>query len=427
MRPFQDQRGVALPLALMVLVGLAGFLLVFVSMGGMDPAASANLSDTTSARYVADAGLEWAYDQLIQLTAQDPNANFRAVVNTILGPPNNGVMANGMLLPGLTATSGTFSVTVRNDNLAGDDQITGEPVDLVGGPTTDANDVVILTATGTFNGVTRQIQQVVAHVDMNVPGGLYLPGLGTNTAFSGNAFTVTGNDTNLNDTAGTCAPVWGIGVKDVATENNVQSSLSDPQKNNVTGKPQSAGPAWGDNTIAPEASLTPAQIAKFVKAVAPYADIALQASAANRLDYQNLGDTCATNPNDSNCWGTSSNPKVVYVKGTVDPGQAFYALSLSGTSAGAGILIIEDGDLSVTGNFRWEGVILVTGQYAGLRYGGGGNQTVYGGVIVNETVNANSEVEVDAQGNAKILYSCEALNNVRKMRRLFRLASWREL
>ena len=111
----------------------------------------------------------------------------------------------------------------------------------------------------------------------------------------------------------------------------------------------------------------------------------------------------------------------------MDPGQAFYALSISGTSTGAGILILEDGDLDVTGNFRWEGLIIVTGQYVGLRYGGGGNQTMYGGIVVNETASVNSEVEVDAMGNAKILYSCQALERVRNMRKMFRAANWREL
>ena len=158
-----------------------------------------------------------------------------------------------------------------------------------------------------------------------------------------------------------------------------------------------------------------------------YADISLQASGLNRLSYTDIGSTCATNLNDPTCWGTRSNPKIVYVKGTQDPAQAFYALSLSGTSTGAGILIIEDGDLNVTGNFRWEGLILVTGQYVGLRYGGGGNQTIYGGVVVNETANVNSEIEVDAAGNAKLLYSCQAINNARNMRRLFSTGSWREL
>ena len=117
----------------------------------------------------------------------------------------------------------------------------------------------------------------------------------------------------------------------------------------------------------------------------------------------------------------------MYVKGTVDPDQAFYATSISGTSTGAGILIVEDGDLNVMGNFRWEGLVIITGQYVGLHYGGGGFQTAYGGIIVNETASVNSEVEVDAMGNAKILYSCQALQNVKNMRKMFRAANWREL
>lgn len=433
MHPMRDQRGVALPLSLIVLVALVGLVMVFLSMAGTDPAVSANLSDTSRARYVADAGLEWAFDQLVQRTIQDPNGDFRVVTNAILGPPNNGVMATSLSLPGLPATSGTFSVTLRNDNQAGDSQITGQPAcnaqgaSDCGGATNDTNSVIILTATGTFNGATRQIQQVVTHVDLNFPGAIYLPGVGTNTAFSGNSFTITGNDTKLDDTPGACAPVWGIGVADAPTESRVQSSLSQQQKDNVTGKPQSAGPGLGDNTIAPDALLTPAQITKFVNAVKPYANLSLQADAANHLSYQGLGNTCATNWNDTNCWGTRSNPKIVYIKGSLDPQQAFYAVSISGQSTGAGILIIEDGDLSITGDFRWEGPVIITGQYVGLFYGGGGNQTIYGSIIVNETANVNSEVEVDSRGNAKVVYSCQALNNARNARRLFRLASWREV
>jgi hypothetical protein len=389
-------------------------------MAGTDPAVSANFNDTTRSRFVADAGLEWGYDQLVQQTALNPTSNFRAVVTAILNN-NGGVMATDMLLAGLPATSGTFSVTARNDTLPNDDKITGQPLD-PGGAATDTNNVVILTSTGTFNGVSRQIQLVVTHVDMNIPGGVNLPGLGTNTAFSGNSFTITGNDTNLDNTPGPCASVWGISVADAAMEGAVESSLSNQQKNNVTGKQ-----GWGNPTITPDATLTPAQIAKFVDAVKPYADMSLQASGTSQLDYQNVGSTCSTDPGDPNCWGTTSNPKIVYVKGSQDPGQAFYALTMSGTSTGAGILIVEDGDLNITGNFRWEGLIIVTGQNVGLRYGGGGNQTIYGGIVVNETAAVNTEVEVDAAGNPKVLYSCQAINNVRNMRRLFRLASWREL
>lgn len=425
MRSVRDQPGVVLPMALFALVMLTGLLVVFLTMGGMETSVAANLDDVTRSRYVAESGLEWAFDQLV-LAAALPNG-WNNVLST-----NSGQMATGMALPGLAATSGTFSVTVRNDNLPNDNLLTGQAVDW-GTATNDTNQVVILSSVGTYNGATRQIQQVVSYPGLTLPGGVNLPGLGTNTSFSGNSFTINGNDTNLDDSAGAgiaglCSDkVFGIGVANMATETVVQASLSNQQKDNVTGKPQNPGPGIGDNTITPDATLTPAQIQKFVDAVRPYADISLQASGTSQLSYNNIGDTCATNAYDPNCWGTTANPKIVYVKGTVDPAQAFYAMSISGTSTGAGILILEDGDLNVTGNFRWEGLIIVTGQYVGLRYGGGGNQTIYGGVVVNETVNANSEVEVDSMGNAKILYSCQAIENVRNMRRLFRANSWREL
>lgn len=425
MRSVRDQGGVVLPLALFALVMLTGLLVVFLTMGGMETSVAANLDDVTRARYVAESGLEWAFDQLV-LAAALPNG-----WNNLLST-NGGQMATGMTLPGFAATFGTFSVTVRNDNLANDNLLTGQAVD-PGGPTTDTNNAVIVTSTGTHNGVTRQIQQVVSHPDLTLPGGVNLPGVGTNTSFSGDSFTISGNDMNLDDTPGTgipgrCAPsVWGISVRNAATENAVQSSLSNVQKDNVSGKAQNPGPGFGDNTITPDLALTPAKIAEFVSAVRPYADISLKASPANRLWYENIGDTCAANLNDPNCWGTRSNPKIVYVKGRLDPAQAYYAMQVSGTSTGAGILIIEDGDLSITGNFRWEGLILITGQYVGLFYGGGGYETIYGGVIVNETAGLNSEVEVDSRGNAKVLYSCQAIENIRNIRRLFRARGWREL
>src|SRR3972149_114115 len=336
MRAIRDQRGVAFPLALFALVMLTGLLLVFLTMGGMETSVAANLDDVTRARYVAESGLEWAFDQLV-LAAALPTG-----WNTVLST-NSGQKATGMPLPSLGPTSGSFSVTVRNDNLPNDNLLTGQAVD-PGNATNDTNRVVILTALGTYNGATRQLQQVVSHPDLTLPGGVNLPGLGTNTSFSGNAFTISGNDTTLDDSAGAgiagiCpATVWGIGVSDIPTETVVQVSLSNQQKNNVTGKPQNPGPGIGDNTITPDATLPPA--------------------------------------------------------------QACYAMSISGTSTGAGILILEDGDLNVTGNFRWEGLIIVTGQYVGLRYGGGGNQTMYGGMIVKESARGDSGGGGEGMGTA---------------------------
>lgn len=418
----RNEEGVALPLALFVLVSLTGLVLAFLSMAGMEPQVSRNLSDTARARYAAEAGMEWAYDQLASAPAAGPTS-----WNGRLGAPSNGVMATNMSLPGLAATFGTFSVTIRNDVQPADPQITGQPVDPSGNPTIDQNGVVIVTATGTFNGVTRQIQEVVTRLNLQVPGAMNLYGFGINTVFNGNSFTISGNDTNPDGTAGACPSNWGISVADAVTEQAVQTTLTPQQKDNITGKPQAAGPGQGDNTIAPDATLTPSAITKFVNDVKPYANLSLQSSALNKVSVTNLGNTCATNWNDGNCWGTPSNPKIVYIKGTPDPAQLFFAASIAGTSTGAGILIIEDGDLDIGGNFHWEGLILITGQYAGLRYGGGGNQSIYGGAVVNETVLGNTEVELKAEGNPKVYYSCQAIANAANSRALTRVTSWREL
>ncbi len=63
----------------------------------------------------------------------------------------------------------------------------------------------------------------------------------------------------------------------------------------VSGKPQATGLGVGDNTIAPDPSLTPDKITKFATAVKPYANLSL-ASSGGTLSYKNLGDTCAAKP-----------------------------------------------------------------------------------------------------------------------------------
>src|SRR3972149_6991736 len=98
MRSVRDQRGVAFPMALFALLMLTGLLVVFLTMGGMETSVAANLDDVTRARYVAESGLEWAFDQLV-LAAALPNG-WNNLLSTP-SPPNSGQMATGMALPGL--------------------------------------------------------------------------------------------------------------------------------------------------------------------------------------------------------------------------------------------------------------------------------------------------------------------------------------
>jgi hypothetical protein len=121
-------------------------------------------------------------------------------------------------------------------------------------------------------------------------------------------------------------------------------------------------------------------------------------------------------------------PKIVYVKGSPDPTSMFTALALSGSSTGYGVLIVEDGDFRISGNFAWNGAVIVTGQYVGLGFMGGGTQTVYGSVISNETRSDPGYMELWVGGNVQIRNSCEALTAVMdNNRKLISIASWKEL
>jgi hypothetical protein len=194
-------------------------------------------------------------------------------------------------------------------------------------------------------------------------------------------------------------------------EASVQNSLTNQQKSDVQGKHQSnTTTTTGDNTIAAGA-LTSQAVVDFVNAVKAYADVTINSTPASPASFNNIGSSCPTGtiptPPPTGCWGKSTDPKIVYIKGTVDPASAFNALNVAGNSTGSGILIVEDGDFTIRGNFQWEGPIIVTGGYVGVGIMGGGNQEVLGALISNETAanEAPGFYEGVLQGNAKVHYS----------------------
>lgn len=157
----------ALPLALFALVILSGLLLALLSMTAMEPAISANLTDVARARYLAEAGIEWAFDQLIPASGQTNGWDHILVRDGGQGVEIS--QTGGQTLPGLPAGTGTFTVSVRNDHQRTDGQISGwvdpatnRPAPDPGGPGSDTNGIILLTATGNVNGAIRQIQVVMS-------------------------------------------------------------------------------------------------------------------------------------------------------------------------------------------------------------------------------------------------------------------------
>ena len=113
-----NERGVALPLAMILLVVLTMLTLTFMSLGSVEPQISANLADGARARQVAESGIEWGFNQL---SGRDFNDPALLGTGTVTGGVNCGtgitrkVLITGQALPGLTTVAGSFTVTLRND------------------------------------------------------------------------------------------------------------------------------------------------------------------------------------------------------------------------------------------------------------------------------------------------------------------------
>lgn len=417
---FRSEKGVALALALVGLVMLTGLLLTFMSISAMEPSIATNLTDVTQARYVADAGIESAYDQLAA------SGNWNAV---LLGPdglantPDDGeLVAAGTQLPGLGNTFGAFFVTVRNDNQPADSQITGRPVD-PGNATTDTNGVLIVTAAGTSNGVNRQIQVVVSQVTAPPPpGAVSCAGVrcdfdtGTIDQQEGAHFHSDGRDYNRDGSLGTGPLKFALSVPPGDSpagqpyEQEVEASLNNHQLNEMDGldgaTPGQAVVRWtdqGHRTIAPSTDLTSQGLASFLQKV----------KASGRVnvfetpnDVQVESGVCSADPGicGSLDLGTVQNPTLTYIKGTKQDGPVL--LKLYGTNAGAGLLIVEEGSIEIRDTFRWDGLIVVSGKDAGVWFKQHSRSFVYGGFVLNETQDTQGKptlmIEQNLHGDAKI-------------------------
>jgi hypothetical protein len=269
---------------------------------------------------------------------------------------------------------------------------------------------------------TANILAVNAPAGGRVNGALSFPGVQAETYFSGGAFSVDGRDYALNDSLSGAKDkdaLYGLATGDPALypgrEAAIEASLASGQQSQIIGKDQTRqnDVTNGRNTVAGDAGLSSQAVVDFVAAVKKYADIDLYSDKTKGgLSYTNVGSTCATNANDPNCWGTVAAPKIVYVHGDFDPTSQFNALKVGGTSSGAGILIVEDGDFTVNDTFRWVGLVIVTGKYVGVGLMGGGAQEILGALISNETASdeAVGFYEGVVVGNVMIRYSRAALN-----------------
>jgi Tfp pilus assembly protein PilX len=459
----RSERGIALPLAMILLMVLTLMTITFMSLGAVEPQISKNLSDGARARQLAESGLEWAMSA--QIGNQDLNGTtLLGGTMTSGGSCGTGnscrVLTTSGTLPGLTSTAGTFTVTLRNDinTNAGDQQLVGTTITRDSSTTVDSNGVVIVSATGSYNGASRTITAIVRRGNLPINAALSLPGVQTDT-FSNDppcsgCYSIDGRDWKMADTSsptGSTATKLGVAtytgteaLTGLTYEANAEAGFDDAAKRGyVQGKDVNDGSTdaagTGRRTIAADTSLNPNTVQQFVTNLAanPQTQVlnstqACQYSSGSSSKPEGLRMVSTSTANHvtvtNNCTGTdqisqtvnlgtSTNPALLYVKGEYDPSSNFIGLAVSGsqTITGYGILVIEEADLSFfqSSQFTWNGIVIVTGRNVGIGFRGGSNTEVRGALIANET--NGSEVGgyfefLNQAATMKIRYGKEAID-----------------
>lgn len=431
----RDERGVALPLAMILLMVLTLMTITFMSLGAVEPQISKNLSDAARARQLAESGIEWA--MATQIGNQDLNGTtLLGGTMTSGGACGSGnscrVLTTAGTVPGLTSAAGTFAVTLRNDinTNAGDQQLIGTSLTRDSSTTFDLNGVVILTSTGTYKGAVRSITAIVQRGNLNINAAVSLPGVQTDTYTDAppcsGCYTIDGRDWKIADSSsptGTATTKLGIATYNgtetstgLSYEDNAEAGFDSSAKRNYVrgvdvpdGSSDASG--FGRRTIAADTSLNPTIINNFVANLAanPQTQVlnstqgcqfssgssskpeGLRMQSTGTANQVTVRNNCggADQVNQSVNLGSSTSPTLLYIKGEFDPASNFIGLAVSGSQniTGYGILVVEEADLSFfqSGQFTWNGIVIVTGRNVGAGFRANSNTEIRGALIANET------------------------------------------
>jgi Tfp pilus assembly protein PilX len=354
----------------MVLV-LAALLIVVLSVIGFaanrnvvtDTVVGSNHLSSVQSFYVAEAGLELGQAECMQRFITYDWANFTPILDGTSTTSLTGLIFDTPR----TLYGGTYTVTISND--AAD----------AGGPSTDTNRTISFVSTGTFDtSLTTLKSSIHMNTIPKLPGAVNLVN-DANVGISGNAFKIDGRDFKITDPddapSGTAAHRLGIALCGTPqTPQDVKDRI--PHYENIKGLNTGIGTSIGVSSELTAAMLN--EFADNVRAGAHYTNV---------LQY-----------------GTQSTPKITYISNqtmTINP-----QLSV----VGAGILVIDGAnhDLIISGDFNWVGTVLIVG--GKFRVNGGGSAKIIGSLIVGG--GADSPLELDINGNARIEYSREGMDKV---------------
>jgi hypothetical protein len=317
----ERERGFALAIALFGIALLSLVLAASLLVGSSDARATRAYRRTSQVHLVAEAGILHAV-QVANRAAGIGVENYQ-----------NDVYTNWANL--WTPSTMTFA------------PLSGFTYAVVAGSGTANGGYFKSTATGPEGATNTVVANVTRSViPSTAPGALHLANAGaTDAQFSGNSFSISGNDMNYTGGAGPGAPVPGISTLNNTNTQEAIQSLNNNQDHDVTGLGYSSNPLIPSVATSPGAP-TAGQIDAMVSDLLAMPGVITQPSGTVNNSTAIPGWQCNNNqPNPS--------PEITHFTGDV-------TFKGNGNITGQGILIV-DGNLTLNGHITFDGLIIVRG------------------------------------------------------------------
>lgn len=389
--PLDDERGIALPLSLIVLTLLTSLTLAFLAMGSTEPLIAANLKGGEQALAIAEAGIErtiWALSNPTVDTAGP--ATKLTNLNQIPAAYNN-----LQLFTLSSISTGAYAITISPG--AAPNTITGRGYVVRNGVAVPAqpaglaqSDIAAQRTVQLQVSVSGPVGGPAAPNDVKLPGALTVAGT---LQMSGNSL-VDGND-QAGGTPNGCATKAGVTIRDrttLADGTVVNNSITVGGSASTVGTPaQQTLPADDFNKTY---TFTATQLAA-LKALAQSQGTYSQPSSNAQFDLTVVNGLMFVDTVNGQPLGT--------------PPDASKLASVKITGANNSGWLIVMGSIRIDGNVTYNGFVYA---HNDLSYKGTGTGGIFGGVLTGNVVDAVATVvDTDTTGNSKIYYDCVKVAN----------------
>jgi len=226
-------------------------------------------------------------------------------------------------------------------------------------------------------------------------GAVALRGNARGISFAGSSFLISGLDHDLISGAPLFGsrPRAGITAAANAVLNQVGGALDPVQRGNIAGADgNGAAIAASDRIPADDVGRIAGDLC-----AAPHAVVSTVPS---------VGSLSVV----SQAWGSRAAPQLRCDNGLPGSGDS---VVFGANSGGAGVLVVRDAEMVLTGDFRWEGLIIVSGGDVGFRVADTpNNKEIHGALIIHESGNATGSgpALLNIQGSLRARFSRQALN-----------------